>query len=465
MPSRGALWFVLFGMVMPAPGLAADLSVKEGGALLLATCGDEASSVQQLDEGTTVSLRFSIAGAATTCPSVSVEVDGRKLAGYVAKESLGGLDEVERQRRSSSTAAPSGGAGIAVNAVRAPVATPDVPLSLDEASAYIGVLKEASEALKNDDPNRALTVIRESDVPATDRNAAVISAQASLRLTRPSDALAALETALIAHPDDSALLGLAGVASLQRDKRPEALRYLKRSLAIEPNPSFAAVRERIERELQADQARETTHGMRLTLRYEGAVLPDGAARSLAKEFEAQVNKVIFQLGCKFDDRVSVIVRTQENYHQASGAAEWSGGVYDGRIQIAVPPSGQADDYVRRTFAHEFVHACLARRGPWPSWFHEGMAQKISGKTLGAQERAVLTQMNKADQLPKLAQLSGGWARMGGQQAAIAYAMALAAAQVLYQDQQDYGVRNLLNNPERLPAIAERIDARLRESLR
>ena len=45
------------------------------------------------------------------------------------------------------------------------------------------------------------------------------------------------------------------------------------------------------------------------------------------------------------------------------------------------------------------------------------------------------------------------------------AMALAAAQVLFQDQQDYGVRNLLNNPERLPAIAERIDARLRESLR
>jgi hypothetical protein len=186
---------------------------------------------------------------------------------------------------------------------------------------------------------------------------------------------------------------------------------------------------------------------------------------LAKEFEAQVNKVIFQLGCKFDDRDSVIVRTQENYHQASGAAEWSGGVYDGRIQIAVPPSGKADDYVRQTFAHEFVHACLARRGPWPSWFHEGIAQKISGKTLGAQERAVLTQMNKAEQLPTLAQLSGGWARMGGQQAAIAYAMALAAAQVLYQDQQDYGVRNLLNNPDRLPAVAERIDARLRESLR
>jgi hypothetical protein len=94
-----------------------------------------------------------------------------------------------------------------------------------------------------------------------------------------------------------------------------------------------------------------------------------------------------------------------------------------------------------------------------------MAQKISGKTLGVQEREALTQMNKANQLPKLAQLSGGWAQLGGGQAAVAYAVALAAAQVLYQDQQDYGVRNLLNNPDRLPALAERIDARLRESLR
>ncbi|MDA0207429.1 MAG: hypothetical protein O3A53_16560 [Acidobacteria bacterium] len=232
---------VLIGILALAPALAADLVVLEGGSPLLANCGDPSSSIRQLEAGTTVSLRFSIAGAATTCHSVSVEVDGRRLAGYIAKESLGGLDEVERQRRSSSTVAPSGGPRVAA----VPVAAPEIRLSLDEASAYIAVLKSASEALKNDDPNRALTLIRESDVPLTDRNAAIISAQASLRLTRPADALAALETALIEHADDPVLLGLAGVASLQRDKRPEALRYLKRSLALEPNPSFEAVRARI----------------------------------------------------------------------------------------------------------------------------------------------------------------------------------------------------------------------------
>lgn len=436
----------------------ADLIVGGEGASLLANCGDAASEIQSLPKGTTVSLRFSIAGGATSCHSISVDVGGRKLSGYVAKEALSGLEEVEQQRRTSSSVVSTGSLTPA-----SPVPV-KVQLPIVQTSNYGEAIQAASKALENDDPNRALALIRESGLPATDRNAAVISAQASLRLTRPQDALTALENALVANPDDADLLGLAGVASLQRDRRPEALRYLKRSLALAANPSFASVRQQIEREMQSDQASETTYGMRLALRYEGAALPDGIARTLAGEFEAQINKVVFQLGCQFDDRISVIVRTQENYRQATGAAEWSGGRYDGRIQIAVPPSGQADQYVRQTFAHEFVHACLARRGPWPSWFHEGMAQKISGRTLTPQDKEALTQLNRANQLPTLAQLNGGWARMGAQQASIAYALALAAAQVLYQDQQDYGVRNLLNNPERLPAIAERVDARLRESL-
>ena len=94
MPFRRALWPILLGLAASSSAVAADLVVKEGGAALLANCGDASSSIQQLEAGTTVSLRFSIAGAATTCHSVSAEVDGRKLAGYVSKESLGGLDEV-----------------------------------------------------------------------------------------------------------------------------------------------------------------------------------------------------------------------------------------------------------------------------------------------------------------------------------------------------------------------------------
>jgi tetratricopeptide (TPR) repeat protein len=451
----------LIGIAAACPLFAANLGVTDDGASLLATCGDESSAIQELEPGTTVSLRFSIAGAATTCHSVTVDVDGRKLSGYVAKESLAGLDELDQQRRTSSRVGSSRGLSSSV----LPVAPAQIELPVADIAGYSAALQSAAEALRDDDPNRALTLVRESGVPATDRNAAVISAQASLKLTRPQDALTALEHALVENPNDAVLLGLAGMASFQRDRGPEALRYLKRSLELQPNPSFDSLRQRIEHELNTDQASETAYGMRLALRYEGAALPDTAARKLAQKFEMQINKVVFQLGCKFNDRINVIVRTQENYQQATLAAEWSGGLYDGRIHIAVPPSGEADQYVLQTFTHEFVHACLARRGPWPSWFHEGMAQKVSGRTLTSQARDSLAQLNRADGLPTLEQLSGGWARLGTQQASIAYALALAAAQVLYQDLQDYGVRNLLSHPDRLDAAAVRVDARLRETLR
>ena len=264
----------------------------------------------------------------TTCHSVTADVDGRKLTGFVAKESLAGLDELEQQRRSSSTVASS---GLGPASAKLPVVPAQIDIPVTEIAAANAALQAAADALRDDDPNRALALIRDSGVPATDRNAAILSAQASLKLTRPQDALTALEHALVEHPDDAVLLGLAGAASFQRDRRPEALRYLKRSLALQPNPSFDALRRRIEHEVDTDQASETTYGMRLALRYEGAALPDAAARGLAQEFETQINKVVFQLGCKFDDRINVIVRTQENYQQATLAAEWSGGRYDGLI--------------------------------------------------------------------------------------------------------------------------------------
>ena len=80
-------------------------------------------------------------------------------------------------------------------------------------------------------------------------------------------------------------------------------------------------------------------------------------------------------------------------------------------------------------------------------------------------RAELARLNAADQLPSLSRLRRGWGAFGSGQAAVAYGLALAAAQVMYQDLQDYGVRNLLNNPGRVPTVEPRLDQRLQDTLR
>ena len=158
----------------------------------------------------------------------------------------------------------------------------------------------------------------------------------------------------------------------------------------------------------------------------------------------------------------MIIQSIENYRRTTGAAEWSGGQFDGKIRVALPPSGQVDEHVRKTLSHEFVHACLARLGPWPAWLHEGLAQSLSGRELSRDDWAGLRRLNKQGTLPTLARLSGGWRGLNALQTSVAYKLGLAAIEILRRDQ--LAVRALLSNPQRLTAVTEKLDQQLKDEL-
>jgi hypothetical protein len=69
-----------------------------------------------------------------------------------------------------------------------------------------------------------------------------------------------------------------------------------------------------------------------------------------------------------------------------------------------------------------------------------------------------------EQLPSLASLGGNWGRFNSTQAAVAYSLSLAAVEVFYQQHGDIGVRNLLNNRSRLPAVTAELDRAVRQEL-
>jgi membrane-associated phospholipid phosphatase len=116
---------------------------------------------------------------------------------------------------------------------------------------------------------------------------------------------------------------------------------------------------------------------------------------------------------------------------------------------------------RQTYAHEIVHACLAATGHWPAWFHEGLAQKLSGETLAGPKKTVLKQLAQAKQVPGLMALGQSWSRMSSGHAAMAYAMALYGVELFYEHHKEYGIRNLIRNPGQLPRIAADLDSRMR----
>jgi hypothetical protein len=201
------------------------------------------------------------------------------------------------------------------------------------------------------------------------------------------------------------------------------------------------------------------------MRYDGDALPQSAARALASELDRELPAVSSRLGCQIRDRLTVVVQTMNDYRNGAGGPGWSGGHYDGRIHVALGPSQSIDARVRETVSHELVHACLARRGEWPGWLQEGVAQYVSGRRLSPDDRRNLAALNAQGNLPSLSALSGSWARLDPAAAQAAYTTSLAAAQVMFQDLQDYGVRNLLANPGGVPAAAAKLDKRLSETLR
>ncbi len=448
----------LFALATPA--LARELVVASEGASLRASCGAPAA-LATLPEGHRVTLRFSFAGADARCYSVRTELDGAQLTGYVDRAALAGLETLEQERRAASA---SQLAHTAVESIRIepprPRSDPGAPAPSTASQQSIQAAIDAFQAGRANEVEQLLR-----DVPRDNLLAAVLRGSAFLRLTRPGEAQAAIDPALRAHPDDPGLLGLAGVAAFQQDRTEDAKRLLERSVRARPNPALEKLLARIRTEQAADQSDDKAFGSRFVLRYDGKALPQAQARALARELDRELPAISARLGCQIRDRLTVVVQTMKDYRAGAGPTTWSGGHYDGRIHIALGADGNLDDHVRETARHEMVHACLARRGEWPVWFQEGVAEYVSGRRLAAHERQRLAGLNREGNLPELQQLMGSWARLDAATAQTAYTLALAAAQVLYQDEGDYGVRNLLSNPARLPATMTKLDERLRQTLR
>src|SRR5208337_4476911 len=136
-------------------------------------------------------------------------------------------------------------------------------------------------------------------------------------------------------------------------------------------------------------------------------------------------------GCPAEEKIVTIVQSREAFLKTTGAAEWSGGQYDGRIHVALLEGPKIGPMTRRALAHETVHACLTNipsgGAPWPAWLQEGLAQKLSGDRLTAESQAQLRNMVDSRAIPRLDSIGQNWSGFGAGRARIAYDLALAAA--------------------------------------
>lgn len=397
----------------------AALAVKQDQTPLKSGCeaGDEI--IATLAAGTPVEVRFRLADG-SDCFKVAATVDGKPIVGYVGASALSNVDQFEKQRTDA--------------------------VSLDASRALNPVEAESKK------------VVARSGNPEVQRASQLIEAN------QPSQALEILEQALKRDPKNPDLLLIAGLAAYRADQARVALDYWKQSLDLVPNEALTSLYERVRQESQADRSGDKLYGLHVALRYEGQTLAADTARAVVSTLDQEFSRISSLLGCWSGERIVAIVQSREAYLRTTGAAEWSGGQYDGRIHISWMEGSDVSPEMRRRLAHELVHACLtnlsAGSSPSPAWLQEGLAQKLSGDTLSTATRDRLRQLAEAHQIPRLEDLRQNWSRMSTENARIAYSLALAAADALYDNYSSYGIRNVVTNPQILQQVTAEIDKKL-----
>jgi hypothetical protein len=406
-------------MLWPVFFFFAAMTVRQDQTPVRSACETGADTIASLPQGTAVDIRFRLADG-TDCFKIAASVDGKDVIGYVSSSALAGLENFERERSTARSA--------------------------DTLRALHPIETEMRKAVANTgDAN-------------LDRAAQLLAAN------QPAQAFEILEPVAKRYGKNPSVLLLTGLAAYRSDQLRAALDYWKQSLDLAPNDSLARVYEKVKREAESDHSGEKLYGMRIALRYEGAALAPDAARAILSVLDEEYGRISSQLGCTSDERIVAIVQTRENYLQATGAAEWSGGQYDGRIHISWTEGKQVGPQMRRSLAHELVHACLTNLpsggAPWPAWVQEGLAQKLAGDTLSTAARLQLRQLAQAHELPRLESLRQDWSRLSIENARLAYNLALAAAEALYENYSSYGIRNIMNNPRTLERITAELDRKL-----
>jgi hypothetical protein len=394
------------------------VSVQPDHAVLRDGCDADADTIATLSAGAPVTIRYALSGTATPCYKVSVEDRGKTIEGFLPGDALKGLEDFQQGLQDASWL--------------------EVPKVMD------AVRNAAASASLKPDAASAAIVNRAADL---------------IQAGQPAKALALLE----AQPQtskDADILALAGVAAWRSDDAKKALDYWQASMAIHPNDAIRGLYQRVERETNADRSTEKLAGVRVILRYDPVSIPIETARAMLGTLDHEYARISGELGCNREERIVAIAQSEQAYRKATDSAEWSGGQYDGRIRVPLTSGQGIDANVIRALSHETTHACLDMLGTWPSWFKEGLAQKMSGDTVSPALRQKLAAWAQNGKLPRLSNLSQDWSRLDTEHATAAYGLSLAAIELFYQDNGVIGLRNLLHDPDRLPAVTADLDRRL-----
>jgi tetratricopeptide (TPR) repeat protein len=258
------------------------------------------------------------------------------------------------------------------------------------------------------------------------------------------EAVTQAEHAVKLAPQSAEALQVLGLADYDSGQFSKAVATWKRAQELRPDQAVANYLAKAEREASVEgnfSERESKHFL---LRYEGHQAAFRFPSELLYTLDRQYGDLQQELGFAPDSTITVILYTEQQFFDVTQAPSWADGLNDGKIRVpahdlsGVTPRLEA--VLRHEMTHSFVHSLT--HGRCPTWLNEGLAQMEEPRN-SSQFAAPLARLFQEGRQVPLRYLEGSFMRFSPQQAQVAYAESLAAAEYLRSSYGMYALRHML----------------------
>jgi tetratricopeptide (TPR) repeat protein len=250
-------------------------------------------------------------------------------------------------------------------------------------------LREAGAALKARDFETAASLyqmlMNDPDVDFFEPHVGYSLAQISMG--EDDMALSVVLDGLARDPEHGGLLELLGDLRNRQERVEDALSAWRDAFRFAPNDRLRDKILKAERELHAGRDYALNMSSHFNLRYDGDVAPE-----LAEAVNEFLEERYWEMADSFDHAprqpITVVLYPGQQFRDVTQTPEWVGGLYDGKIRVPLGGLKRLDPVARGLLTHELTHAFVhsKSRGQSPRWLHEGLAQRLEGRTLSPRDR-------------------------------------------------------------------------------
>ena len=272
---------------------------------------------------------------------------------------------------------------------------------------------------------------------------------ARYRLMEFGPAVSDLARALELNPHLEEAHTILGAISFARDELASSIQHYEKALTL--NPNDVGIQDRlfaVRRAADFEGTLQRQNQPHFIVKH-GSSHRDTATR-VAERLEALYRRIGRQLDSFPAERTIVILYAADRFSRLTDTPGWAGGLFDGRIHLAVDAMNMSSKEVDASLAHEYAHALVHRLagGHAPTWLEEGLALYFEGRDRAWSDE--ILKSKDVDMIP-LHALHESFLGFPPDHARIAYAESYSATCALIER---YGLKEVRRLLESLAEVAD-----------